>query len=104
MFVALFVALAGVALISSAQKAADTAHDRQAGVGRDSRPSRAMMDHPLMARFFVLAKLYEKDQAFPPGQKRYLSRAMAHELHDLCIRLRLPKTALALELDLPLPK
>lgn len=104
MFVALFIAMAGIALVASAGKAADEKYNRPAGMGRDSKPNRAMMDNPLMARFFVLAKLYERDQAFPPGQKKFLTRAMAHELHDLCVRLRLPKTALALELDEPLPK
>jgi hypothetical protein len=98
-FVALFVLAAGIFAVASAQKSADAAHEKKSSSNGEAKPR-----NPLYERFYALAKLYEKDQAFPPGQKRFLSRAMAHELHDLCLHLRLPKAALAVQLDKPLPK
>jgi len=58
---------------------------------------------PEVERLLSLLVLYSRDRVFLPGEKRYLSKSCAHEAHALALRLRLRKTARAMENDGPLP-
>lgn len=58
---------------------------------------------PEEERLIMLLVLYQKDQGFPAGSKKYLTRDMAHEAVRLARQMRLLQTIRAMLDDRPLP-
>jgi len=93
MIAALMTMIAGL-LIYGARKS----NQKTTSMGRACREL-----SPEEERLLALLVLYQKDQAYAPGEKRFLNATLAHEASDLALLRGLPKTVEAMKLDRPLP-
>lgn len=93
MIAAILTVMAGL-LIYGARKTASNPFS----VGRGTRAL-----SPEEERLLALLVLYQKDQAYPAGEKRFLNATLAHEAAKLAILRGLPRTVEAMREDRPLP-
>lgn len=85
---AAFLAIVGVLFLGAQRKKALVSHKSLS---------------PEEERLLSLLVLYQKDQAYLPGQKRYLNTTLAHEAATLAASMGLTLTVQTMKVDKPLP-
>ena len=81
--------------------------DGKKGKYEDSKTPPAFLGPPMQPeeeRLLSLLTLWVKDKKFRPGQKRFMTKALATEAATLAARLGLAATARAILTDGPLPR
>lgn len=107
----LFTGLAGIIAWAARPKVTGVIGNAQANqkalpAFRDSGTPAGFMGPPLQPeeeRLLALLVLWAKDKKYSPGQKRFMTRALAEEIVKLGNRLGLVGTAAAILRDGPIP-